>query len=150
MSKVAGPVRNEEAPGRMVKVALRELGSGRRMEVIGVYATCRGAQMEMERRVWKKLDEWVEGNPDAVVAGDLNAETHEALERSERKAKWQDQKLEEMINKHGMTVHAVQRATYRDVSELDHVITGQNARVWGSQVQSGGQGSTKGIMEKYG
>ena len=59
MSKVAGPVRNEGAPGRMVKVALRELGSGRRMEVIGVYATCRGAQMEMERRVWKKLDEWV-------------------------------------------------------------------------------------------
>ena len=104
-------------------MVLQELGSGRRMEVVGVYAPCRGVQEEEE--VWRKMDEMAKGKPDVVIAGDLNAETQTALARHKRGATWQDKQLQKLIEEHGLTVHEVGRATYREVSEIDYVLSGQ-------------------------
>ena len=38
----------DKLAGRVIRVVLRELGSGRRMEVVGVYAECRGNKVEEE------------------------------------------------------------------------------------------------------
>ena len=48
MVKVEKVTGRDRVPGRVVRVVLRELGSGRRMEVVGVYAPCRGGKQKEE------------------------------------------------------------------------------------------------------
>ena len=130
MVKVEKVRAKDRVPGRVVRVVLKELGSGKRMEVVGVYAACRERQRskkEVEAGVWTALEEMTRGKPDVMIVGDLNAETQQALQRSERSATWQDTRLQKLIDEHGLTAHGVGRATYREVSEIDHVLTGPNA-----------------------
>ena len=64
------------------------------------------------------------GDGTAVVMGDMNAETREALQRSGRTAGTQDKAWQAAVADNGWEVKTVGRATYRETSEIDYVAAG--------------------------
>ena len=76
--------------------------------------------------------------------GDLNAETAEALTRhGKRKETWQDARMQEVAGGAALEAVAVGRATYRETSEIDHVMARPEVKgyMWGQRRD--GQGSVQ-------
>ena len=131
-------------PGRVVSVTLKSVESTATVRIIGVYAPCRG-QREKKKRgqetqgthehreeddtdMWDELEGDMEKGDDIIIVGDMNAETKETMVRSSREESRQDVRFQQMIERVELTHLSVGRATYRDKSEIDHVLTTASAR----------------------
>ena len=98
------------------------------MTVVAVYMPVRGGAMTRKTAdLWDRVEEEVEGVRMHMVLGDLNAELDKALERAGRTGTAQDRRLQAMLGRCGQVSHGVGRPTYRDTSEIDHILTSAEA-----------------------
>jgi hypothetical protein len=131
-------------PGRVISATLKSVESTATIRVIGVYAPCRGQKEkrrgrkethdthehteEDEADMWDALEGDMEKGDDIMIVGDMNAETKGTMAGSSREESRQDVRFQQMIERMELTHLSVGRATYRDKSEIDHVLTTASAR----------------------
>ena len=138
-----------------MSIHLKTMDTDTTIRVIGVYAPCRGQGEDKARRqrekgqrrekggekaareereeqqaqdMWDTLEDHIEGDEEVILMGDMNAELPEALKRSNRAAKTQDGRFEALVERKGLTHMSVGRATYRDTSEIDHIMVTATTR----------------------
>ena len=137
--------------GRVVRVKLKSMQGKERVTVVGVYAQCRGGkqgedkcqprkadarkkqedaeqQQHEEDDMWGEIDDAIAGDDNVMMMGDMNAEMWEALQRAGRKSGVQDRRLIEVAERHRLTHMSVGRATYRETSEIDHILVTTHIR----------------------
>ena len=80
------------------------------------------------RDMFDDVEDDITEDETVVMAGDMNAETREALSRSQREGRAQDTRMQEMMERCRLHAMSVGRATYRDKSEIDYVMTTEHTR----------------------
>ena len=91
-----------------------------------------GAEQK-EQDMWDEVEGYAELDADTIVAGDMNAELGPALARGGRQPSEQDVRLQGLVERANLTHLSVGRATYRDTSEIDHVMASTRARQYLSE-----------------
>ena len=134
MKKTGVGACDEVVSGRAVSARLTSLVCGAVVRVVGVYAPtgrrnegASGGKTERET-FWDDVQAWVEGDEEAILVGDVNAETEEALRRMGRAPQWQDTRWQRLVSDTGMCVSPTRAPTYAGVSEIDQIATGARAR----------------------
>ena len=83
-------------------------------------------------KFWAAAEAEMMGDRTAVLAGDLNAELEEALQREGKRATAQDKRMQEMLGRACMQAIPAGEATWNGKSEIDHVVVHQEQRqLWG-------------------
>ena len=131
--------------GRMVEVTLQDK-AGDMITIIGTYMPTRDKPEHTVRPPWEALKEAVVGRPGAVVMGDLNAETPEALTRAGRTGApyptLADSLLRELDSEEGLYTMGPGQDTYTRGgrgSQIDHIICDAetSARIGSGKVEPG-------------